>query len=153
MKGKTDADVKAFYVRNGKCPVLPLNLGEFFKNLEVFYVERSGVKTLTDYDLKGLKKLKIFDVSHNPIERLEKNFFVGHSGIEAISFYDCELIYVHHSALDPLTNLQQAHFEDNFCINIHLYFPNYLPTLKERLENCDGTMVVTSFDFHPLSKR
>lgn len=150
IEGKTNDDVKEFYVRKGNCPFLPHNLGEFFKNLEVFYVEKSGVKLLTRQDLSGLNKLKVFDVSNNPIERLEKKFFLGHSSIENISFYNCELLYIDANVLDPLTNLQRAHFEDNYCISAYLYYPNYLPTLKERLKNCDGTMIVESIEFHPL---
>lgn len=139
VEGKTNDDVRKFLVEHGKCPILPLNVGNFFKSLEVYYVMKSAVKTLTNEDLKGLDKLRIFDVSYNPIERIERGFFNGKSSIKIISFFECALKFVDSYALDPLINLEAGHFEYNHCVDFRGDHKHLLPILKRHLKNCNGT--------------
>lgn len=147
LEGKTLDDVQNFFVIHGKCPLLPLNVGAFFKNLEIFYVMKSEVKTLTNEDLKGLDKLKVFDVSHNPIERIENGYFKGKSSIKIISFYECALRFVDSSTLDPLINLEEGHFQYNHCVDYRGDQKHLLPNLKQHLKYCDGTR--NDIDFYP----
>lgn len=114
---KSNDDVKQLMIKKQACPYLPLNIGSFFKNLEIFYVMNSNVYHLLKGDLEGLTQLKIFDVSHNPIEQLGRDFFEGHASIEVISFYDCHLKLIDPTALDPLKNLSEAYFNMNSCID------------------------------------
>lgn len=113
---KTNDDVEKVFIKKQFCPYLPLNLGRHFKNLKTLYVMNSNVQYLMDGDLDGLPKLKNFDVSHNPIETISKDFFKGHGSIEIISFFDCHLKVIDPRALDPLENLREAHFQYNVCI-------------------------------------
>jgi hypothetical protein len=115
--GRSNSDVAQVFIKDQSCPYLPRNLGTFFSNLEIFYVMMSGVQELMRKDLEGLNKLKVFDVSHNPIKRLKKNFFQDHSSLEIVSFFECELSVIEKGALVPLTNLSRANFEYNKCIN------------------------------------
>lgn len=147
--GKTNDDVELFLVNKAKCPYLPLDVAKFFKNLKTFYVMKSGVTKLTNDDLKGFGKLQIFDVSYNPIERLEKGFFNGKSAIKVISFYDCALQYVDSEALDPLVNLHEGHFQLNHCVDYRGDAKHLVPILKKHLKNCDGTKKV---DMHPVDE-
>lgn len=148
MDGKSNDDIEEFYVHHGDCTMLPLNLGAFFKNLDIFYVKASQVKKLTSEDLKGLNKLKVFDVSHNLIERLEKGIFDGHSSIEKISFVDNELNFIDKDAFDSLVNLKGVHFQRNRCIDFHRYHKDILSKLKDAIEKCDGSMPAqTLFEF------
>lgn len=147
LEGHTNDDVKKFFVKGGKCPMLPLNVGHFFKNLEIFYVTDSGVKTLTNDDLNGLDKLKVFDVSHNRIELLKKGYFEGKSSIKFISFFGCQLRFVDSSALDPLVNLEQGHFQFNHCVDYKGSHKDLVPILKLHLQNCNGTAI--GVDFYP----
>lgn len=137
IKGKTNDDVQKILIHNQNCPVLPINIGKFFKNLETFYVMESQVKILTNDDLKGLDKLRIFDVSHNPIERIENGYFEGKSTIEMLSFYKCALKFVGSSALDPLINLKEGHFQYNHCIDYQGTNKQLLPILKRNLIYCN----------------
>lgn len=113
----TNDDVKEFYMEKQACPYLPLNLGAFFENLEIFYAKRSNVQHILVGDLNGLTKLRVFDASHNPIEYLDKDFFKNYGTIEKISFYDCHLRIIDSQALDPLVKLNEAYFQLNVCIN------------------------------------
>lgn len=137
--GLTNEDVELFLVEGSKLPFLPINVGYFFKNLKTFYVMKSGVTNLTNEDLKGLDKLHILDVSHNPIERIEKGFFDGKSTLNIISFFECALKFVDSEALDPLVNLHEAHFQYNHCVDYRGDAKHLIPILKSHLKNCDGT--------------
>lgn len=134
--GMTFADVRKVLIEGQHCPYLPINLGSHFKNLEVLYVMRSHLSHLTDDDLTGLK-LKIFDVSYNPVKRLHKSYFKGQDLLEIISFYDCQLNYVEHGALDPLTSLKEGHFQHNDCVDYRGDDEALLGDLKQELIFCD----------------
>lgn len=129
----TNNDVKKIFVKKQSCPYLPLNLASHFKNLETFYVMNSNVQHLLKGDLDGLTKLKVFDVSHNPIEQIGEDFFIGHQSIKIISFYDCHIKFVHPNALDPLVNLEEGHFQNNVCIDFHGTSANEIDNLKTKL--------------------
>ena len=106
-------------------------------NLQDLYVLRSNLNHLTKIDLDGLSNLKIVDFSHNPIKRIYKDFFEGHSTIVNIAFYDCQLQFIEVGALDALTNLEEAHFQLNECIDNHFENPSSLAELKEEIKYCD----------------
>lgn len=116
----TNEDVKQIFFKYQNIPYLPHNLGAHFPNIETLYVMKSNVQHLMSGDLDGMKNLKIFDVSHNPIEAIGADFFAGHSTIERISFYDCHLKKVANGALDHLTNLHSIYFDHNVCIDLRL---------------------------------
>lgn len=115
---KTNDDVKTLFVKKQSVLYLPMGLANFFKNLETLYVMNSNLQHLMNGDLDGLTKLKIFDVSHNPIEQLGRDFFKGHPTIEKVSFFECHLKIIDPQALDPLVNLQEAHFQYNVCLDV-----------------------------------
>lgn len=163
IDGKTNDDVVKVFVQHQYCPYLPINLGTFFKNLEILYVLKSNVSHLTNDDLTGLTKLKLFDVSHNPIERLHHDFFKGHDTIEIISFYDCKLTFIDKGSLSPLVHLKEGHFQGNPCIDFRGDDESLLPALiREVHQNCQDkqgmrhninvTMDATHlFDYHEPS--
>lgn len=148
LDGKTNKDVKKVLIQHQNCPYLPTNLGSHFENLEVLYVMKSNVSHLTNDDLTGLK-LKIFDVSYNPIKRLHKDYFNGQDLIEIISFYDCELNYVEKGVLDPLVNLKEGHFQFNECVDYRGDDEGLLGDLRQELAFCDpkhGPAVIKDYD-------
>lgn len=115
--GKTNADVKRLFIKKQSCSFLPQNIASHFPNLEILYVMNSNVQHLFDGDLDGLTNLKVFDVSHNPVEQLGKDFFKNCVSIEKISFYDCHLKVIDAKALDPLVNLKLGVFDNNVCFD------------------------------------
>lgn len=135
--GKSNSDVEKVMISHQNCPYLPIDLGKYFKNLEVLYVMRSNVEHLTTDDLIGLDKLKIFDVSYNPITQITKDYFKGHETLEIISFYDCKLEFVERGALDPLVNLKEGHFEGNICVRYRGDDESKIEVLKEEIKSCE----------------
>lgn len=117
LAGQTNDDVGQLFIQDQFLPYLPLNLGTHFRNLEVWNTKTSAVEELTDDDLEGLPKLKVFDVSYNPIKILRNTFFEGHENIEYISFYECELKEIEKGALEHLVNIKEGHFQYNQCID------------------------------------
>jgi len=137
LPGKTNDDVDKVFIEHQNCPYLPINLGSHFKSLEVIYIMKSKVQFLMNKDLEGLTKLRIFDVSYNPIERLNNDFFIGHQTIEIISFYECQLKVIEPGALNPLVRLKEGHFQFNDCIDYRGDFQHLLETLNALIEqNC-----------------
>lgn len=138
IDGKGDDDVEKVLVEYQYCPYLPTNLGSYFRNLEILYVMKSNVMHLAHGDLDGLTKLRIFDVSYNPIKRLHKDYFKGHATIEIISFYDCKLRFIEKGALEPLVNLKEGHFQYNECIDYRGEDVSMLPNMMEEVKaNCE----------------
>jgi hypothetical protein len=138
LTSKTNDDVAKVLVEFQNCPYLPLNLGAFFENLEILYVTSSNVVHLTSNDLDGLRKLRIFDVSHNPITQIHRDFFAGHESIEKISFFECKLEYIQKGSLDPLVNLKEGHFQNNDCIDFRGDDPSLIDDLKKEILSCDS---------------
>jgi hypothetical protein len=142
LEGKTNDDVAKVLVEHQNCPYLPVNLGAHFQNLEVLYVMRSHVNQLTSTDLEGLTKLRIFDVSYNPITQIHRDFFKGHESIEIISFYECDLHYIEAGALEPLVNLKEGHFQYNDCIDFRGDEEEKLPAMIKKIEEkCDPKVI------------
>lgn len=134
IEGKTNEDVLKVMIEHQNCHLLPINLGEHFKNLEILYAMKSHVSHLTKNDLDGLTKLKVFDVSYNPITTLLKDYFVGHETIEIVSFYSCSLVLIENGTLEALTNLKEGHFQYNKCVDFRGDNEMLLPTLIKKLE-------------------
>lgn len=154
--GRSHNDVKKLYIKKQHCPYLPLNVGSFFKNLEIYYVMNSHVKHLLTGDLDGLDKLKAFDVSHNPVEQLGRDFFKGHATIEKVSFFDCHLKIVDPEALSPLRNLKIASFQYNVCVDIRgeSYTMSTLKTkIREKchIRNYEDQIYQTVDEVKPMS--
>lgn len=114
---KKNSDVRKFLIQHQSCPYLPLNIGKFFPNLEIFYAMKSNVQQIITGDLDGLEFLKIFDVSYNPVEQIPTDFFSNHASIKVISFYDSHIKKVERAALNQLVNIERMHFENNVCVN------------------------------------
>lgn len=139
LEGKSNDDVEAVLAERQSCQYLPINLGEHFNNLIILKVMKSKVLHLTKDDLDGLNKLRQLDLSYNPITRLHNDFFKGHATIERFSFYDCSLNYIEKGALDSLTNLKEAHFQHNECIDYRGDDESLLPKMKKVIKkHCEG---------------
>jgi hypothetical protein len=61
VMGKTNDDVKQFFVKHQNCLFIPLGIEKFFPNLELLYIMQSNLQFIMNGDLQGLNKLKIFD--------------------------------------------------------------------------------------------
>lgn len=141
MTGGNSQSGKAteLFVKKQYCPYLPLNVSSIFKSLEILYIMNSHVQNLLEGDLDGLTSLRVFDVSHNPIEILSKDFFKGAASIEIVSFFDCHLKKIEPTALSHLPKLQGGRFQTNVCIDYAVYEPSELEILTSMIRSqCSG---------------
>lgn len=117
QENQKNENVLKFFVKFQNIPYLPHNIGDFFPNLDTYYVMKSNVQHLIPGDLDGLTNLKNFDVSHNPIELIPKNFFKGHRNIIKISFHDCHLKKIEHGAFEDLKFIEFMDLNHNDCFS------------------------------------
>ena len=137
-QNSSNHNVKQLMIEKQTCTYLPLNIGSFFTYLEILYVMNSKVQHLIKGDLDGLNNLKVFDVSHNPIEELKADFFIKSLSIQTVSFNDCHLKFIDPAALDLLVNLDHAIFTNNICIDSE-DDDDYIDDLKaEIIKHCSN---------------
>ena len=117
-------------MRKQYSPYLPLKVGDFYKNLEILCIANSNVQHLMQGDLKGLDKLEVFDVSHNPIEQLGPDFFKGHGSIESVLFYICHMKIIDTFVLHPLEKLNSA-LINKYILNVRFVFELSVINLSE----------------------
>lgn len=115
--GKSNNDVKLLFIKFQNVPYLPHNIGEFFPFLETFYVMKSNIQHLMIGDLDGLDNLIHFDVSHNPVELIEKDFFKNNTKLMKISFHDCHLKKIEKGSFDGLKSIYLLELNYNDCIS------------------------------------
>lgn len=114
---RTNDDVTQILIFKQSCPYLPLNISSFFKNIENYQVKESRLGHLLKGDFDGFTKLKVVDISHNPIEEIKGDVFDNESVIESVSFYNCHLKIIDPTVLNPLKMLKKANFQVNPCIS------------------------------------
>jgi len=134
--GKSQNDVKLLFAKFQNIPYLPHNLGEFFPNLETLYIMRSNIQHLIIGDLDGLNKLTHFDVSHNPVELIERDYFKNHTKLTKFSFYDCHLKKIEKGAFDSQNSIELMDLSYNDCISgkypaTPIYYSYRTPSFRE----------------------
>lgn len=141
--------VEEFFVEKGDCFVLPKNLSGNFGNLKIYIVKNSNVRNLTKGDLDGLKKLEVFDVSHNHhIEVLPSGFFDGLLNLKKISFDSCNLKFIDCSVFDEFPNSGpiEVNFNNNHCTNYTTPgLPWPIQTVQDKIKNCN-TPISSNYD-------
>ena len=149
LQGKTNNDVKQLMLEKQFIPYLPLKVGDFFKNLKIFFAKKSNVRHVLQGDLDGLDNLEVFDLTHNPVEQLGANFFKGHSKISTVAFYDCHLKMIDPAVLDPLKKINNIFFNLNYCIDFVSNGDDAVNAFKiEIADKCQGHVNDKIFKHH-----
>lgn len=117
LEGKTNDDVKSFYVEFATLKYLPTNLGSFFPNLEHLNIFASRLRELTTDDLDGLEKLKTLGIFGNRIKRIPKDFFKKTPEIHHIDFSYNKILTYDPNMFDQLPELDYVNFLKNLCID------------------------------------
>lgn len=135
-EGKSNDDVKEVLIYESNCTYLPLGIGKFFKNIELYVVDRSNVTYLTKGDLDGFDKLKTLSLSYNVFNRIPKGFFDGRSNITSVSMTDGKLKFAEPDVFDPLVTLKAGLFRNNPCIDFSAFHAGRVPMLKTLIKKC-----------------
>lgn len=119
-------DVIAFHADHKIIHYFPRGLEITFPNIEIVYIYHSGLKQITQYDLKSLKNLVVLDLWGNDIQIIPEGLFENNPKLKHISFTDNRLTFIHpevFNKLDGLVNLFLDTTKDfywNSCDNIRI---------------------------------
>ena len=132
-----NSNVKALIIDNQNVTFLPMKIGEFFENLEIFEVRNSSLLEIDVADLvnlevlsindnnitnlnpnvfKNLTNLKTFSAKNNKIEKLAENLFENNKKLEKIIFSNNNLTDIFPQTFEKLENLKHFDFTNNSCL-------------------------------------
>lgn len=130
LQGQGNDDVEKLNIDSQTCEFLPIRLEKFFPNLQGLRVASSGLLSLRSTDLSVFPKLRNCDMFSNQLIVLEKDLFAKNPLLEYLYFGFNKIEKVDPNILDSLDNLKKVVFQDNRCIEINAYEPEYIENLK-----------------------
>lgn len=127
---------------------LPAGIEKFFPNLRKIEVSETGLKVLTQDNLKSFPKLKSLVVRENQLEYLDTNVFEFNDVIEEIDLSGNKLNHLPANSLRVLKNLRKLDLANNVCINETAHNVKELRNLKTKLsEKCVKSVPINSWSF------
>ncbi|KAG5679612.1 hypothetical protein PVAND_009172 [Polypedilum vanderplanki] len=115
QSGKTNDDVKSFYIHGGNLKYFPKNLQNVFKNLELIFIANSKLIEITSEDLRPFPKLKYFYLDKNPIEIIKEDLFVHNLELEVLYLVNNKINHIEPKALSQLNKLRAIDLSNNVC--------------------------------------
>lgn len=137
--GKTDYDVTVFIfeAKKAKFERLPSGIGEVFPNIKYVLWSDGALTAITAEDLGEFPNLQIASFGGNKITSLKSDLFVHTPNITFMWFKHNKIEFVGEHLFDDLSDLREANFLNNKCIDFHATTPESIVELKEALlENC-----------------
>ena len=126
----------------------PIGIEKFFPNIEEIEITDTGLKVLTQNDLKRFPKLKTLVAKENQLEHLDTNLFEFNDIIEEIDLSGNKLKHLPANSLRYLKNLKKLDLTDNICVNATAEGPRELRKLKSKLsDNCLRSHPVSAWSF------
>lgn len=116
MPTKTDDDVKAFLLQNSKITKFPIELQDFFKNLEGIEITNSLLVEIPENSFKNLTNLISVDLSNNKIEEILPGTFKSNHKLISLDLSSNNLMFI---AVEIFSNknLKNVDFYSNKCID------------------------------------
>jgi hypothetical protein len=137
LPNKALKDVKTLNVRFQDLPKIPINLADFFPNLEGIQWYKSNLQALSADELKSFPNLQVFSSYENPLVVLDGDIFVGTPRLQWLSFYNNSIENVGYGLISSLYSLAYANFQENVCINRVMTHPAMMGELIQELkERC-----------------
>lgn len=96
---------------------IPTNFEEHFPHLSILKIWSSGLRVLSQKNIKSLHHLTILSLLGNHLEILDSNLFEFNQRLTKVDFTRNRLKHVGINLLKPLKLLMFADFFDNDCIN------------------------------------
>lgn len=122
-------------VESPQLEYLPSGIEKFFPNVEEIEIFETGLKELSQKDLKSFPKLKTLIVRENQLESLDKNVFQFNDIVEEIDLSGNKLSHLPANSLRILKNLKKLDLSGNVCINATATTPRELRKLKSKLSD------------------
>jgi len=110
--------VLGFHARDKIIHVFPKGLENFFKNLELIYIQSCQLKEIHQADLKAFPKLVVFTLLSNKIKVIEKGLFDYNPKLEVVGFAsETRIIHIDPNVFDNLKKLSNFYFLSVPCID------------------------------------
>lgn len=139
-------DVKGFWVTNEVCKYVPKKIAMFMPNLVAFGMEKTGLKSLSRFDLEPFPNIKRFAVYGNEIDYIEKDLFIYNTKLESVSLTDNNLMIIGSTFLEPLPLLNWAQVEIK-CVRRTCENRDCIKSLTSDLNiNCQSDDVITKLN-------
>lgn len=137
-------EIKSFYIyQSPRCFYIPFGIEKYFPHIETLFITHSGLKTVTNEDLKPFRHLKGLYMHNNQIESLGKDFFIYNTEIEEVNLSDNKLRNLAFDVLEPLISLEKIEIFRNTCIDSGAATADDIQVLKNTLhEQCPPKIVV-----------
>lgn len=130
-----DKGVESFYIyQSPSLYYVPSGIADHFVDIKVLIIAFTGLKEITQDDLRPLKMLQNLYLDNNHLESIEKDLFAYNPLIEHLNLGQNRIKVVAFNVLDPLVNLEEISFEHNDCINFKAVNENELDQLKTLLK-------------------
>lgn len=120
IKGNSNKKVKKIYIVDSPLmEYMPKGFEEFFVNLDGISIKDSGLKIITQANLEPFPNLKYLWLDNNKLETLPSGLFRFNPHLLFVSFQKNQLTTIADNLFDPVTDLQQADFTGNACIDLN----------------------------------
>lgn len=115
--GRTLDDVEWLHLNNRYLPIIPLNLADFFKNLNILWIENSLLTSISSRDLRPFPRLVYLNLLGNQLTYIDGNLFMYTPLLQVVDFDSNWINQIEHGLVTNLNDLTQLSFLNNVCIN------------------------------------
>lgn len=134
MSGQNDGSVKGIFVNGHRILTeIPNGIEKFFPNLEAFQWFQGNISTIGSSTFRPFPNLLSINVGDNQLVTLPGDLFQYTRKLKGIYFYINLLAHVGHGLFTGLSNLTEAVFTANPCINAFAVTPEQIQALNLQL--------------------
>lgn len=147
VKGSTAIldDILGFWVENEICHYIPQKLVAFMPKLKAFGLSRSGLRTISKFDIAPFPELIRFSLFGNDLEYIDGDLFAHNTKIQSINLEDNNLLIINGPILKPLKFLNQVIFVLP-CLKNNCEYSSCIPEmLREFKEKCQFESIYPGF--------
>lgn len=117
----------------------PKGLGELFRNVEELEISDTGMKMLSDDDLRVFPKLKRLKITRNQLEHFSFEFIESNELMEAVDLSHNKLKILKLKNIKKLSHLTSIDVSGNVCIDAKANEREEVINLVYKIfENCSG---------------
>lgn len=139
-------DVKGFWIEDEVCKFVPKGIATFMTNLVAFGLMKTGLVSLSKFDLEPFTSIRRFAVYGNEIEYIERDLFMYNKKLESVSLTDNNLMIIGSTFLETLPLLNWAQIEIR-CVHRTCENRDCIKPLTKHLEdNCQSDSVIAKLN-------